>query len=41
MKHDFLKPNNSKSILVNTSKKKGLLIGSTKLKGKTKYPNYK
>lgn len=39
MKHDFLKPSNSKSILLNTSKEKGLQMGYIKLKGKIKYPD--
>lgn len=41
MKHDFLKPCNSKSIIVDTGEKKGLQMGYIKLKSKIKYPDCK
>lgn len=41
MKHNFLNPSNSKSILLDTSKKKGLQMYYIKLKGKIKKPNCK
>lgn len=38
MNHNFSKPSNSKSILLDTGKKKGLQMGDVKLKAKINYP---